>query len=261
MLIVTLPLNGLLMIAMPIGLAIFLRRRLGVRGSLFGAGAVTFIGSQVLHIPFLAGLTALFTQHVLPSPPDEWKLVFNAVVLGLAAGLFEEVARWVAYRYFLKTTRTWREALMFGTGHGGIEAILLGMLVLVTFANMYTLQTSPALIPEAQRAAVEAQLSAYWSQPPLFTLLGAYERVTALCTHVAMAVLVLQAFTRRNSLYLAAAVLWHAAVDGVAVYAAATWGAVPTEAILTLWAAAAVVLIFALRPRASDAAPATAMAT
>ncbi|TMC55228.1 MAG: YhfC family intramembrane metalloprotease, partial [Chloroflexi bacterium] len=154
MLYLTLPVNGLLMIAMPIALAIFLHRKMGVRAGL---------ASQVLHIPFLLALTALFTQHWPPAPPAEWMLVFNAIVLGLAAGIFEEVARWVAYRYFLKTTRTWREALMFGTGHGGMEAILLGVVVLVTFAAMYTLQTTPSLIPDAQRAAIEAQLQDYWS--------------------------------------------------------------------------------------------------
>jgi uncharacterized membrane protein YhfC len=210
---------------------------------------VTFVASQVLHIPFLLGLTALFTQHYLPSPPTVWMLVFNAMVLGLAAGIFEEVARWVAYRYFLTTTRTWREALMFGTGHGGMEAILLGVVVLVTFAAMYTLQTTPSLIPDAQRATIEAQLQAYWSQPTLTVFLGAYERVLALCTHLAMALLVLQVFTRGNILYLFAAILWHAAVDGLAVYAVATWGAYATEALLSLFALAALALIFFYRPR------------
>lgn len=256
------PLNGLLMIAMPIALAIFLQRRLGVRGSLFGAGALTFIASQVLHIPFLSLLTALFAQHVLPAPPSEWALPFNAVVLGLAAGLFEEVARWIAYRYFLRTARTWKEALMFGAGHGGIEAILLGMVVLVTFAAMYTFQTTPGLIPAGQSAQIQAQLGPYWSQLPLAVFVGAYERVTTLCTHVAMAVLVLQAFTRRNILYLVAAILWHAAVDAIAVYAAPTWGIAVTEAILTVWGVAALLLIVAMRPRAPEPIqPAPALAT
>ncbi|MGH2620587.1 MAG: hypothetical protein ACRDHG_08450, partial [Anaerolineales bacterium] len=45
-------LNGLLMLAMPLGLGIFLRRRTAGRWGLYGAGALTFIGSQVLHLPF-----------------------------------------------------------------------------------------------------------------------------------------------------------------------------------------------------------------
>ena len=71
----------------------------------------------------------------------------------------------------------------------------------------------------------------------------------ALCTHLAMAVLVLQVFTRNNILYLVAAILWHAATDGIAVYAAPTWGAYATEGMLSFFALAALALIFIFRPR------------
>ena len=45
-------LNALLMIAMPLALGVYLYRRLGAEWRLFGIGAVTFIASQVFHIPF-----------------------------------------------------------------------------------------------------------------------------------------------------------------------------------------------------------------
>ena len=45
-------LNGLLMIAMPIALGIYLVRRTGQHWKLFLVGAVLFVASQVLHIPF-----------------------------------------------------------------------------------------------------------------------------------------------------------------------------------------------------------------
>src|SRR5688572_30652271 len=117
MLYLTYALNFLLMIALPILLGAFLARRLGVRWSLFGIGAVTFIASQVVHLPLNAGLTALFANQILPNPPLVWKLPFNAIVLGLTAGLCEEIARYVVYRRWIKSARTWREALMFGAGH------------------------------------------------------------------------------------------------------------------------------------------------
>ena len=56
-------LNGMLMVAMPIALGIYLVRRTGQRWRLFLAGAVLFIGSQVLHIPFnLFGLNPILEQ-------------------------------------------------------------------------------------------------------------------------------------------------------------------------------------------------------
>ncbi|MFQ5921279.1 MAG: hypothetical protein ACE5M4_00405 [Anaerolineales bacterium] len=45
-------LNGLLMIAIPIALGIYLVRRTGQCWRLFLVGGALFIGSQVLHIPF-----------------------------------------------------------------------------------------------------------------------------------------------------------------------------------------------------------------
>ena len=245
MIYLTMPLNGLLMIAMPIVLAIVLHRRLGARGSLFGAGAITFVASQVVHLPLNY---ALAQAGILPARPEGALLIQMAVVAGLTSGLCEEIARWVAYRRFLKTTRSWNEALMFGAGHGGIEAIILGVLVLVTFAAMYTYQTSGVgSLPAEQQELARKQLEVYWSTPPFAALLGAVERVFALCTHLALSALVLQAFTRRNILFLFAAIGWHATVNGIALIALVLWGPYVTEAIIGVAALAAVAVTVALR--------------
>ena len=47
-------LNALGMLGLPVALGFILARRLGTSWSLYGIGAVTFVGSQVLHIPFNA---------------------------------------------------------------------------------------------------------------------------------------------------------------------------------------------------------------
>jgi uncharacterized membrane protein YhfC len=245
MLNITYPLEGFSMIALALGLGLFLHHRLGLRWRLFTAGVLTFIASQVVHIPLLIGITALFAQNVLPGPPAEWRLPFNAVVLGLLAGLCEEIARWAAYRYFIRSARTWHEALMFGAGHGGIEAILSGLTVLGTFIAFSAM--SPAQV-DALPAAAQAQVQAFRSAPDLLPLVGVLERISALCVHLGLAVLVLQVFTRGSPLYLVAAVLWHALVDGVAVYAASTWGVGVTESIIGVMALISLAVMFALRP-------------
>ncbi|MBI3734670.1 MAG: YhfC family intramembrane metalloprotease, partial [Chloroflexi bacterium] len=192
-------------------------------------------------------------QGFLPVPPVEYRLVFNAVLLGLTAGLCEEVARWLTYRFVLKSARAWKEALMVGAGHGGFEAMLIGAGSLVAFfAFSSALKADPSTLP----AAAQAQLAAYWSQPDFLPLVGVLERVFAICTHLALSVLVLQAFTRRNNLYLAVAILAHAVVDATAVYAVATWGVIVTEGIVAVYAVAAVALILVLRPPATPSSPA-----
>jgi uncharacterized membrane protein YhfC len=251
MLYLTYALNALLMIAMPIGLGIFLAERLGQKWRLFLIGAVTFIASQVVHIPVNIGLTALFAQGVLPQPPVAWHLWFNPVVLGLTAGLSEEFARYAVYRWWIKDARAWAQALMFGAGHGGIESILLGLSVAATFVTFVVLQSSGDLsqVPADQRPLLAEQLAAYWSQPWPITLLGAVERLWSLCVHLSLAVMVLQVFRRRNPLWLAAAVLWHAASNAIALITFALAGAYWTEAALGVVAMASVGIMFALRDK------------
>jgi uncharacterized membrane protein YhfC len=233
-------------------LGFFLSKRLGTKWSLFGIGAVTFIASQVVHLPLLQGLTALFKQGVLPAVPQPYILVFNAAVLGLAAGLCEGLARYLVLRFWAKSARTWREALMFGAGHGGIEAIILGLLAGLSFVNMVALRTMDlATLPlsASQAELLAKEVTAYWSAPWYGSVLGAVERVLALCLHLSAAVLVMQVFTRKNILWLGAAILWHALGDALTVFAAGTVSAYQTEAVLAAFAVASLVIIFALRPR------------
>ena len=71
----------------------------------------------------------------------------------------------------------------------------------------------------------------------------------------------MQALTRRNILWLAAAILWHALTDGLAVFAISSWGVLPTEASIAVLAVIGLGLMFALRqpePPAVSAAPGAA---
>jgi uncharacterized membrane protein YhfC len=245
----TYPINGLLMLGLAIGLGVWLTRKFRLPWRLWWIGAATFVLSQVGHIPFNLGLTSLFTQGVLPSPPADFRLIFNAIVLGLSAGLWEELARYATYRWWAKDTRTWGKGLLLGAGHGGIEAIILGVLVLYTFIQMAALQGAnlETLVPADQLALAEAQVATYWSSPWYLSLLGAVERFFTLIAHLALSVLVLQAFTRGKSYWLWLAVAWHAFLDAAAVYSAITWGVVWAEVVLAGITILNLGLIFVLR--------------
>jgi len=256
MLHITFTLNALLMVAMPVILCFLLARRFGAGWGLAGVGALTFIGSQVVHLPLLWGLD-YFVDRFVPIP-EEWGLLFNAVVLGLLAGLCEEVARYIVYRRFIPSARTWKQALMFGAGHGGIEAIILGVLAGLTLANMLVLRnmdlTTLPNVPADQLPLLQQQVADFWSAPWYLTLLGAVERVFALCFHLSATVLVLQAFTRHNVRWLIAAILWHAVIDGVAVFFVGTWGPYWTEGAIGIMAVFSLGIIVALRDSGRGAA-------
>jgi uncharacterized membrane protein YhfC len=130
--------------------------------------------------------------------------------------------RWAVYSKWAKDARTWSKGVLFGTGHGGIEAILLGLLVLVTYVQIVALTGSDisAVVPADQLALAQQQVASYWAYPWPVTLLGALERLFTLPLHIACAVLVLQTFLRKQARWFWFAVLWHALADATVVYLA-----------------------------------------
>lgn len=242
------PLNGLLMLALPVGLGFYLARRFQTGWRLWWIGAATFVLSQVGHIPFNALLTRLFQRGVLPAPPQEWQLIFNVIVLGLSAGLWEETARYAAYRWWARDARSWKKGLLLGAGHGGIEAIILGVLVLVNFIVIASFRSSDmsGLVPPDQMELAAQQMQAYWTAPLPMILLGALERVFAIILHLTLSLLVLQVFVRKQIIWLAAAIAWHSLANAAAVYIMVSYGALPAEGFLAANALLCLVVIAAL---------------
>ncbi len=242
-------LNGLLMIALPVGLGFYLRRKFGLGWGLWWIGAATFVLSQVGHLPFNALLTLLFERGVLPTPPQSWQMPFNALVLGLSAGLWEELTRYAVYRWWAKDARTWRRGVVLGAGHGGIEAAILGILVLVTYFFMLSMRNADLtrMLPASQVSIAQEQIQAYWSAPWYDTLLGALERAFALPLQISFSVLVLQTFTRRQTRWLWLAVFWHALVDALAVFALRSWGTYIAEVLVGVASLISLFVIFGLR--------------
>jgi uncharacterized membrane protein YhfC len=246
-------LNAILMIGIPLVLGLFLSRHFKLDLGLFGIGALTFIGSQVFHIPFNQWLLNPFMGWLNLQPePGSFDLAVAGFFLGLSAGIFEETARYIVLRRWLPQARTWEEGLMFGAGHGGIEAIIFGLLAMWGFLQVAAFQN---LSPEALSAVLglekaevlQTYLMSLGDMPWYYNLLGALERLSALCIHLGATLLVLQAFIRRNMGWYFLAVLWHTAVDAFAVYGVQTWNVYLVEGIVFLFGLCSLGIVFTLR--------------
>lgn len=248
-LVITYPLSSALIIFFALGLGFYLTRKFQLGWRLYWIGASIFIISQVFHIPFNIGLTYLFRIGLLPSPPESWQPIFNAVILGLSAGIFEEVARYAGYRWWAKDARSWSKGLLYGAGHGGMEAILIGGLILYTYYQMFALRglDLSAIIPVEQLDVVQAQVAAYWSVAWYDSFLSTLERLLTLPVQICLSIIVLQTFTRKRAIWLMIAILWHAFIDAVVVFAAGTRGVYAAEASIALFAVISVIIIFILR--------------
>lgn len=227
-LLITFSIAVLVEIGLPLVLAITLRKRLNVGWVLFGVGMLTFIGSQVIHLPLLSVLTALFQQGILPQPSLSFMPYFNAIVLGLAAGICEEPARCVGYKLLRKKGDSFPAALMLGAGHGGIESIFIGVTVLVNVVLMTLSKLNGVAslgLDAATAAAVSSQMDAFWGIAWHLPFAGMVERIFAISLHLSLSVMVWAAVTRRfrvgklpQWIWFVVAVLWHAVVDALSVY-------------------------------------------
>ncbi len=248
MLYLTIFIQLLLMLGLPIGLWLFLKRRFSeVTWSLIGAGVLTFILSQVFHLPanWAMGLLGGGRGVAL------WPLPLMAAVAGLSAGVFEESARYLVLRYWKRDARSWTAGLGFGAGHGGIESLIIGSLVLLTFINMMVARSAPLEtlgIPDDMMEQAQAQVDAYWSMSWTMPLLGGIERVFALTVQIALTTLVMQTFLRHNLIWLLVAILGHALVDAAAVWGMQKgWSALAIEGLMLCFALGGLAIIFGLK--------------
>ncbi|MCZ2127975.1 MAG: YhfC family intramembrane metalloprotease [Anaerolineales bacterium] len=248
MLTVFYPISFLGMILLPLLAGWYFSRKFNLSWKLFLAGGLTFIASQIPHIPLVMALNATL---------QSLGLVATALILGLLAGLFEETARYVLFKFILKNSRSWKEGFFVGLGHGGTEAILLGVISAATFIGMlaYRSMDSSALasVPPEQLELAKQQIAMYWSVPWYHTLLGLAERVFAICAHLALSTMVLYGLVSKKAYWYWLAVLWHTALDAVAVYFAQKVNALILESFIGLFAIASVGIVIWLHELFSSA--------
>jgi len=229
------------MIGIPVtaALLIFKRGKSGFRP--IWIGAAVFVLSQVGHIPFnqflmIPGLRALGVDVAAQGGISLWVLGLAA---GLSAGVFEEVARFLALKFWLRKDADTLLPVKYGIGHGGVEALLLGLLALFGLIQVVVLGGDGAvnLLPPEQVELARTQLAAYWAVPWHHSLLGAVERISAMAFHVGASVLVYKSIRTKKYLYLIIAVIGHMALDAFAVVAVKQLDFILLEGVIFIFAA------------------------
>ena len=240
-------------IALPVVLLIVVHKKTKARMAMAGIGVATFflfamVLEQILHAVVLGVGGERITGNI-------W---IYGLYGGLAAGLFEEVGRFVAMRFAMKKQLNLPNALMYGVGHGGIEAILIvglasvSNLVTSIMINAGTLEASLGALDQATKEATLTQLSALWTTPSYQFFLSGIERIVAVTLHIALSVLVFQAVKLGKKRYWFLAFAIHVGVDFATVIAANYLNLVLVEVMLAVLVAGVVVLTVSLCRRNWD---------
>lgn len=146
-------------------------------------------------------------------------------------------------------------ALMYGVGHGGIEAILiLGMtsisnLATSTMINSGALESALAAMDKTVANTTLEQLSVLWTTPSYQFYLGGVERIFAIALQIALSAIVFQSVKtgKKDIWFLAFAV--HFLVDAVTVAAAKYLPTLAVELLVGVMTAAGVWIAIRLTRR------------
>ncbi len=164
---------------------------------------------------------------VLPYVMDT---VVPYVIYGtLAAGIFEETGRFVIFKLLMKKTVAKgnpADAVMYGIGHGGFEAIFLVSMTMVSYFVIAVLMNTgnTAILFEGMTeeniALGEQQLEMIAGSGAVTYIMTCVERLIAMTVHISLTVIVFTAAVYPKKWWLyPAAILVHALFDTpVAMY-------------------------------------------
>lgn len=227
---------GLFTVVFPLGLGLVFWRRCGGRWRFFLLGCVIFplfaltleggVNRAVLYGPIGGAITG--------------NLWLYALFGGAMAGIFEECGRWAAFRLTRRWSRGPEDALMYGAGHGGIEAALLaGSMMLNNLLVSVALNQDGLAGVEALMGTgplSDAQIATLVTAPAGMYLWSGFERVVAIAIHLSLSVLVYAAVRNRSWKGLVLAILLHAGVDACAILTSAWLPIAGVELAALIWA-------------------------
>lgn len=153
----------------------------------FLLGLLAFVISQmIIRIPILNFIAKESSTFQLWNATKPILILF---LLAVSAGIFEETARFVAMRFLLKK-QSLHNGIVFGLGHGGIEALLLVGIPAITHPLM--------------------------SSTPLFA--SGMERLCAMTIHVCLSIIVLLGVKRKQLYFCGLAIVIHSLINFIIGY-------------------------------------------
>ena len=255
--LVCMALAALFCFAMPVLLLIYYKKK--------GADVLPFFVGCAVFVLFALILETLMHQLVLKVLPVGEKIMGNTLLYalygGLAAGIFEETGRFLAFKTVLKKKLgNDRNALMYGAGHGGIEAILIvgltyiGNIVMSVLINAGQTDMLTATATGETADQLKTVLDSLITTAPWTYLLAIVERALAITTHICLSVLVFFAVKKPGKGWLfPLAILLHAVLDGLLVILAAHLPAAAVEGCLAVLVLGLVFLARALWKKNAEA--------
>lgn len=212
-------------------------------------GVKTVIAGVAIFIMFVLILEQIMHHFALEVPSPVSKLLngspgLYALYSALAAGIFEEVGRLVAFKIVISSNHERKHGIAYGIGHGGIESWLLltvtsiGNLTIASMINNGSVKRLYEGLSEAEGVQLDELIKQFIATEPSRFFLAGIERALAFILQIALSVLVLYAIQKGRYAYFLLAVLIHVALD--------IPGALFQQGIVSIWFVEIFLLFFAI---------------
>ena len=133
--------------------------------------------------------------------------------------MFEETGRLCAFKLFFKNKNDRRESVMYGIGHGGVEAVLVSGLTMISYIaisaiiNLSGGMAGLTVLGIGEDTA-SVLMTAFTGTNPFMYLVSGIERIMAIAFHISMSVLVFAAVKQKGrGWYYPLAIGLHALLD------------------------------------------------
>lgn len=221
------------------------KKKLSVKPVLLGLAAF-FVSQICIRIPILQAISTTGWFRAFAE-----NTVLYAIVLAFTAGLFEETARLVCARFFLKRQRSLRDAVSFGLGHGFCEVVMIvgltqiNHLIYAVMINAGTFQAATAALPPSSSKAL---LSTMLAVTPTLLFVSIWERVSAVLFHLFESVLIFRGINEdKAGRYYVLALAAHTVMDASSVLVNKYGGMWLSEAVLFVLALAGIFYVLKTR--------------
>ena len=157
---------------------------------------------------------------------------------GFTAALFEEVGRFLAMKYVMKNRLDKYNALMFGAGYSGFEALVVTAMSYVNNISVSMLinnGTFGQLLQDMtadQRQETISGLSGLWTMEPYQFFMGGVERIFAMIVQISLTIIVYKAVKDNKPSFFITAFLIHLVVDFVSIIAGSTFPVIAAELVI-----------------------------
>ncbi|MGL4739778.1 MAG: YhfC family glutamic-type intramembrane protease [Sarcina sp.] len=212
--------NIIICFGIPIGSLVFFIKKKKYVKIYFVGMAVFFISQIIIRLPIMC---ALATNDMYLTFSTLYPVLY-VLILSFTAGLFEETGRYIGFKVIKEKTLGFKDAIAFGIGHGGIEAMLLVGMVSIQNLLLY-LFSKDIIKGEFFLGYTKEAITRVFDESSVFILgIAGVERIFAMIFHIVATIVVLYSVRVAAKKYLFLAIGIHTVFNFIAVIVTSTIG-------------------------------------